>query len=93
MILNIQRAVEATIDIAMRLVSEKKLGLPQNSRDAFELLHENGLIDKELLIRVNAMVGFKNIAVHNYQKINLDILQKVIGDHLQDFSEFIEAIR
>lgn len=36
-VLNIQRAVEATIDIAMYIVSAKKLGIPQNSRDAFEV--------------------------------------------------------
>ncbi|KNF08503.1 hypothetical protein CLPU_7c01310 [Gottschalkia purinilytica] len=92
-ILNIQRAVEATIDIAMHLVSEKKLGLPQNSRDAFELLHENRLIDKELLMKINAIIGFRSIAVHNYQKINIEILQKVIENHLKDFNEFIEVIR
>lgn len=88
-ILNIQRAVEATIDIAMYLVSEKKLGIPQNSRDAFEVLNHHNLISNEMLQKLKAMVGFRNIAVHNYQKINLEILQKVIENHLEDFEEFI----
>lgn len=38
-VLNIQRACEACIDLAMHIVSEKRLGIPQNSRDAFEVLH------------------------------------------------------
>ena len=80
-ILNIQRAVEATIDMAMHLVSVKRLGIPQSSRDAFEVLHHHNIIDDEMLKRIKSMIGFRNIAVHNYQKLNLDILQKVIENH------------
>lgn len=91
-ILNIQRAAEATIDIAMYLVSSKKLGIPQSSRDAFEVLNHNGVIDDSMLKKIKNMIGFRNIAVHNYQNLNLDILQKVIEEHLEDFREFIYII-
>lgn len=92
-ILNLQRAIEATIDIAMHIVSEKKLGLPQSSRDSFEILLENNIISDLVLLKINDMIGFRNIAVHNYQKLNIDILQKIIEVHLDDFREFIDAIR
>lgn len=88
-VLNIQRAVEATIDIAMHIVSERKLGIPQSSRDAFEVLHNNGIIEENMLNKLKRMIGFRNIAVHNYQKLNLSILQKIVEDHLKDFEEFI----
>lgn len=88
-VLNIQRAVEATIDIAMHIVSERKLGIPQSSRDAFEVLHNNGIIEENMLNKLKRMIGFRNIAVHNYQKLNLSILQKIVEDHLKDFGEFI----
>lgn len=91
-VLNIQRAVEATIDIAMYIVSVKKLGIPQNSRDAFEVLCHNKIIDKDMLEKLKNMIGFRNIAVHNYQKLNLEILQKVIENNLEDFNEFIYLI-
>lgn len=91
-ILNIQRAVEACIDIAMYIVSAKKLGIPQNSRDAFEVLKHHDMIDDDMLIKLKSMIGFRNIAVHNYQKLNLDVLQKVIENHLGDFEEFIYVI-
>ncbi|NLL42600.1 MAG: DUF86 domain-containing protein, partial [Firmicutes bacterium] len=50
-VLNLQRAIEAKIDIAMHIdiFAQEKWGLPQNSRDAFHLLHERRIIDKELL--------------------------------------------
>lgn len=91
-VLNIQRAVEATIDLAMYIISEKKLGIPQNSRDAFEILFLNGEINKDILEKLKNMIGFRNIAVHNYQKLNLEILKKVIENNLDDFYEFIDAI-
>ncbi len=91
-ILNIQRAVEATIDIAMYIVSIKKLGIPQNSRDAFEVLNSSGMIDDSMLEKLKSMIGFRNIAVHNYQNLNLDVLQKVIENHLKDFEEFIYIV-
>lgn len=91
-ILNIQRACEAAIDLAMHIVSEKKLGIPQNSRDAFEVLNSNNIIDNRLMKNLKSMVGFRNIVVHNYQAVNLGIIQEIIEKHLSDFSRFIEVI-
>lgn len=91
-VLNIQRAVEASIDIAMYFVSVNKLGIPQNSRDAFEVLNQSGIINDCMLMKLKNMIGFRNIAVHNYQKLNLDVLQKVVENHLGDFEEYIFII-
>lgn len=92
-VLNLQRAVEATIDIAMFVVSAEKLGLPQSSRDSFEMLYGGKFITESLLTKMSAMVGFRNIVVHNYQKISLPILQTIIEGDLGDFYEFIQAIK
>lgn len=91
-ILNIQRAVEACIDISMHIVSKRKLGIPQNSRDAFEVMHDNSLLSHKLLKNIKGMIGFRNIAVHNYQKLNLKVIEQVIENHLVDFEEFISEI-
>lgn len=72
-VLNLQRAIEATIDITMYLVSIKKLGIPQNSRDAFEVLKQHNIIEDEMLNKMKSMIGFRNIAVHNYQNLNLEV--------------------
>ncbi len=91
-ILNIQRACEASIDLAMHVVSEKKLGIPQNSRDAFEVLNSNNIISNSLTKKLKAMIGFRNIAVHNYQAVNLNVIQEIIHKHLKDLTEFTEII-
>lgn len=91
-VLNIQRACEASIDLAMHIVAEKKLGLPQTSRDAFSFLEENGILSSDLSNRMKAMVGFRNIAVHDYQELNLVILQNILEAHLDDFTKYTKII-
>jgi len=91
-ILNIQRACEASIDLAMHIVSDLKLGLPKTSREAFKLLEDNNIIDHELAKTLMNMVGFRNIAVHAYQAIELNILQAIIENYLGDFKAYTAAI-
>ncbi len=87
-ILNLLRACEAAIDLAMHLVRAKRLGLPQESREAFTLLEQAGVIEAPLAQRMRAMVGFRNIAVHDYQRLNLDIVRMIIEKHLDDFRRY-----
>ena len=70
-ILNLQRMCEASIDIAMHIVRVERLGIPQDSRDAFELLRRDGIIADDLALALKNMVGFRNIAVHDYRSVNL----------------------
>lgn len=64
-ILNLQRACEAAIDAAMHQVRLNRLGIPQESRDAFRMLEEANLLSQELSTSMQAMVGFRNVVVHN----------------------------
>ena len=93
MILNIQRACEAAIDLGMHVIAEKELGIPQVSRDAFDILQDHGLISKEISERLKAMVGFRNIAIHNYQRLNIKIIRAIIENHLKDLVDFSETIQ
>ena len=91
-ILNIQRACEASIDLAMHIVSEQRLGLPQTSRDAFDMLQSHSIIDEDIAKRLKAMVGFRNIAVHDYQTLNIEILKQIVNKHLGDFTDYTKQI-
>ncbi|WP_047155268.1 type VII toxin-antitoxin system HepT family RNase toxin [Aneurinibacillus tyrosinisolvens] len=91
-ILNIQRVYEACIDLAMHIISENSWGIPQNSRDAFEILYQQDIINEELNRNLKAMVGFRNIAVHDYQSVQLPILRAIIEHHLSDFIAFSDTI-
>ena len=88
--LNLQRACEAAINLAMHFVAERGLGVPQTSRDAFGLLESRKILTPGTSRRMQAMVGFRNIAIIEYQKLDSSILQQIIEKHLTDFDEFIK---
>lgn len=91
-ILNILRACEAAIDLAMHHVAEHQLGIPQTSREAFTLLENSGRISPHTAQSMRNMVGFRNIAVHSYQELQRPILEAILSNHLQDFEAFIAEI-
>lgn len=91
-VLNLQRACETAIDLAMYVVSERKLGVPQDSRDAFSLLKTAGVLPVELTQRMQRMVGFRNVAVHEYTRLNLEVVHSIITKQLDDFRTFSSTI-
>ncbi len=91
-VLNVQRACEAAIDLAMHVVSDRRLGLPVTSRDGFDLLAAHGVVNQELATDLKAMVGFRNLCVHNYQDIDPRLLRDVLDHHLKDLRHFAEAV-
>jgi uncharacterized protein YutE (UPF0331/DUF86 family) len=91
-ILNIQRACEAALDMGQHLVRRERMGLPQSGRDVFELLAQSGWIDHLLADSLKRMVGFRNIAVHDYQSLQLPIAISIITDHLQNFLQYSETL-
>jgi uncharacterized protein YutE (UPF0331/DUF86 family) len=78
------------LDLAMHLVRIERLGVPQESRDAFGLLAGGGLVDADLAERLQKMVGFGNIAVHDYERLNLQIVRSIVTERLHDFERFCE---
>jgi uncharacterized protein YutE (UPF0331/DUF86 family) len=89
-VLNIQRACEASIDLAMHVVRWKKLGLPRESRGAFELLKTSNFMEKSLAEKMMKMVEFRNLAVHNYKSINIEVVHSIITKHLDDFRQLVK---
>ena len=87
-VLNLQRACETVTDIAMYVVSTRKLGIPQTKKEAFELLKKENLISSDVCDNMKNMIGFRNIAIHDYKQIDEEILQDVIENHLTDLIEF-----
>lgn len=91
-ILNIQRACEAAIDMGQHVIRQRALGLPQSARDVFQLLARAGLIDTTLAQAMGKMVGFRNIAVHDYQQLLIPIVVEIITQHLEDFLHYSQAM-
>ena len=91
-ILNIQRACEAALDVGQHLIRAKRLGVPQSSRDVFMLLAQANWIETNVAEAMKRMVGFRNIAVHDYQALLLPIVEDIITNHLDDFVNFSKQL-
>jgi uncharacterized protein YutE (UPF0331/DUF86 family) len=86
-------AIQAALDTAAHIVSDGRLGEPRNNRELFELLERYGWISPELGVSLCDMVGFRNIVVHGYEKLNGAIVEEIVQNHLGDLLDFVSAIR
>lgn len=91
-LLNLQRVCDIAIDIANLIVSELDLGIPNTSRDSFELLEEANIVDPELTSKLFRMIGFRNLIVHQYIRIDLNRVADLIENDLTDMETFIKVI-
>jgi uncharacterized protein YutE (UPF0331/DUF86 family) len=91
-VLNIQRAAQAAIDLAAHVVSTEGYGIPADVADTFALLAQHAMIDADLADRLRKMVGFRNIAVHNYQSLDPRIIDKIVESRLEDLRTFAAAL-
>ena len=91
-ILNILRACESAIDLANILIRERRLGVPQSSRDSFKLLADAKLIASDSSARLQRMIGFRNIAVHQYRALEPAIVETILSRDLDDMLAFCKTI-
>ena len=92
MTLNIERACQAAIDMAMHIVAKDHLGIPQSSSAAFDLLKTAGKLSEPLCHSLRAMTGFRNVAIHEYQELDQEILHYIAQEGYRDFIRFCRAL-
>jgi len=90
--LNLTRAVQLCVDIGAHLISSREVPAPDTMGATFDAIALAALIPDELAQRLKKAVGFRNIAVHNYEAINWDIVFAICKDHLADFRDFAAAV-
>ena len=91
-ILNVLRACEQTIDLANHIIKTYKMGIPTASAESFDLLYKQGVITAELAKNLRRMVHFCNIVIHQYQRLDLTIVQTVIVSGLDDLIQFGDRV-
>lgn len=89
--LNVERACQAAIDLAMHVVAARHLGMPQSQADAFRLLAEASVLERELADRMIGMCGFRNVLVHQYQELEVEILHQVAQGRWSDLVDLCQA--
>ena len=91
-VLNLQRAIQSAIDLATHIIATEGIGLSDTVRGNFELLEKAKIVKKNLSRKMQAMVGFRNIAIHDYQSLDVDVLKSILKKHLRDLEEFYTGI-
>lgn len=89
----LQIAIQAAIDAASHIVSDERLGEPETNRELFERLAQRGWLTMELGETMGRMAGFRNIVVHGYAGVNLEIARDIVEHRLADLLAFVAAIR
>ena len=89
---NIQMAIQCVLDISNHILADVKAGLPDDHRKIFTMLASHQILPRKLSGRLAEMAGLRNILVHEYLDVDLEILYRAMTEELADFEEFIKAV-
>ncbi len=88
----LQIAIQSALDVASHIASDERLGEPETNHALFQLLAGSGAIAADLSLRLAEMAGFRNLLVHGYDDVRIEIVEDVVRNHLGDLDEFVAAI-
>ena len=58
----------------------------------FSVLEGHGILEPPLAERLRRMVGFRNIAIHDYQTLDAGIVEAIVTRRLPDFRLFAARV-
>ena len=88
----LQMMIETCVDIAGHIISDKGYRVPKSYAETFRILHEENILGEELCETMEKMAKFRNIVVHSYDKVDAEIVVKILRNHLDDFLHYRNAI-
>jgi uncharacterized protein YutE (UPF0331/DUF86 family) len=89
---NLQMATQNCIDMAAHLVSEEEFDIAGSANELFYILEEKTVIDSGLTEKMVHAVGFRNLIVHEYGKLDLGIVYRAAWESIDDLREFMRAV-
>lgn len=89
----LQLCLQAVQDVASHIVADGRLGEPSTNQQLFSLLQGAGWIDAQLATALRAAIGFRNVLVHGYTTVDLNIVRDVLSHNLDDIVSFVGAVR
>ena len=91
-VLNLERAIQACIDMANVIIAHQGLMMPSSYRQVFHTLYAAKILGLETAEKMKKMAGFRNIAIHDYRELDLEILKSILKKNLTDLEEFCREI-
>lgn len=89
-----EKIIEAVVDLAFFVIKERKFKIPEEDKQAFDILAQEKTISNNLAERLSDAKGMRNILAHEYGKVNDEIVFEAIKNELiDDAQEFIKQIK
>jgi uncharacterized protein YutE (UPF0331/DUF86 family) len=89
---NLQMAIQNCVDIAAHIISEEGFGIPDSISEMFYLLEENSYLDNQLTEKMVKVVGFRNLIVHEYAKIEVKQVFDIAQKDIIDLNEYLKSV-
>lgn len=89
---NLERAVQQAVDIAALVLADQNQPAPLTMAEGFDQLKNLGILSESTATRMKKAVGFRNLLVHEYEKVDWSIAHKIAYSHLGDFKAYAQEI-
>jgi len=90
---DLQVATEVCLDIGRRIIALEGFRYADDNQDVFRILAAEQIVSRQLLEPLLSMARFHNLVVHDYAKIDDEIVYGILKKCLGDFDAYAEAIR
>jgi len=87
-----QVSIESVIDICSMIISYEGLEKPDEYRKMISALDEVEVLDADFARDFSQVAGFRNVLVHQYAQVNLDLMYRFLQNRLSDFDAFAQAV-
>lgn len=88
----LQLCAQNALDIATHIVASEGRDVPDYAV-AIDRLAELGVLDPGFAGRFRGVAGVRNIIVHAYLDVDLEVVHRLLNERLDDFVEFARCVR
>ena len=89
---NLQMAIQNCIEIASHIISEEGFGVAGSTNEMFYLLEENGCLDRDITEKMVKAVGFRNLIVHEYARLELEQVFEIAQKDIKNIFDYLRSI-
>jgi len=89
----LQICIQAALDVASHIASDERLGEPDANVALFDLLVPAGWLSRETAHFLRLAVGFRNVLVHGYTAVDVQVVRAVLEQRLGDIEQFVSEVR
>lgn len=87
-----QLAIEVLLDVGKLIIISEGFRRPEDNQDVFSVLRERNVISEDLAARLMGIANFRNILVHDYEKIDREVVYQKLQKNLGDLRDFKKSV-